>query len=94
MAPHSSMLAWRIPWTEEPGELQSKGLQRAGRDRSSSARTRVLLILASFPSVSVSLCLSLPMSPVLPHMETPVTETVPHLAGTHALCPARRAAVA
>ena len=27
MATHSSILAWRIPWTEEPGELQSMGLQ-------------------------------------------------------------------
>ena len=32
MATHSSMLAWRIPWTEEPGRLQSMGLQRAGHD--------------------------------------------------------------
>ena len=30
MATHSSILAWRIPWTEEPGGLQSMGLQRAG----------------------------------------------------------------
>ena len=29
---HSSILAWRIPWTEEPGRLQSMGLQRAGHD--------------------------------------------------------------
>ena len=29
---HSSILAWRIPWTEEPGRLQSVGLQRVGRD--------------------------------------------------------------
>ena len=29
MATHSSILAWRIPWTEEPGSLQSMGLQRA-----------------------------------------------------------------
>ena len=28
MAPHSSTLAWKIPWTEEPGVLQSKGSQR------------------------------------------------------------------
>ena len=30
MAIHSSILAWKIPWTEEPGRLQSMGLQRAG----------------------------------------------------------------
>ena len=32
MATHSSILAWRIPWTEEPGGLQSMGSQRVGRD--------------------------------------------------------------
>ena len=31
MATHSSILAWRIPWTEEPGRLQSTGSQRVGR---------------------------------------------------------------
>jgi len=32
MASHSSILAWKIPWTEEPGRLQSKGWQRVGLD--------------------------------------------------------------
>ena len=32
MATHSSTLAWRIPWTAEPGRLQSMRLQRAGQD--------------------------------------------------------------
>ena len=32
MATHSSILAWRISWTEEPGRLQSKGLQRVGHN--------------------------------------------------------------
>ena len=32
MATHSSILAWRIPWTEEPGGLQPIGLQRVGHD--------------------------------------------------------------
>ena len=32
MATHSNILAWRIPWTEEPGRLQSMGLQIAGYD--------------------------------------------------------------
>ena len=31
-APHSSILAWRIPWTEEPGGLQSTGSRRVGHD--------------------------------------------------------------
>ena len=32
MAPHSSTLAWNIPWTEEPGGLQYMGLLRVGHD--------------------------------------------------------------
>ena len=32
MATHSSILSWRIPWTEEPDILQSIGSQRAGQD--------------------------------------------------------------
>ena len=32
MATHSSILAWKIPWTEEPGGLQSMGLQRISHD--------------------------------------------------------------
>ena len=38
MATHSSILAWRIPWTEEPGGLQSTGLQRVGHDWANSLR--------------------------------------------------------
>ena len=34
MATHSSILAWKILWTEEPGRLQSIGLQRVGHDLS------------------------------------------------------------
>ena len=32
MATHSSLLAWRIPWTEEPGGLQFRGSRRVGHD--------------------------------------------------------------
>ena len=32
MAPHSSTLAWKIPWMEEPGRLQSMGSLRVGHD--------------------------------------------------------------
>ena len=39
MAPHSSTLAWKIPWTEEPGVLQSMGSPRVGHDWSDLART-------------------------------------------------------
>ena len=37
MAPHSSTLAWKIPWTEEPGRLQSMGLRRVVHDRAEKA---------------------------------------------------------
>ena len=36
MATHSGILAWRIPWTEEPGGLQSMGSQRVGHDLATS----------------------------------------------------------
>ena len=40
MATHSSILAWRIPWTEEPGGLQSMGLRRLGHDWARTLRRR------------------------------------------------------
>ena len=43
MAPHSSILAWRIPWTEEPGGLQSMGSQRVGHGWTDWACTHTLL---------------------------------------------------
>ena len=36
MATHSSILTWRIPWSEEPGGLQSMGSQRVGHDRATN----------------------------------------------------------
>ena len=39
MAIHSSILAWRIPWTEEPGGLQSMGSRRVGQDLNDLACT-------------------------------------------------------
>ena len=36
MAPHSSTLAWKIPWAEEPGRLQSMGLLRVRHNRATS----------------------------------------------------------
>ena len=41
MATHSSILAWRIPWTEEPGGPQSMASQRVGHDRSNLACAHV-----------------------------------------------------
>ena len=39
MATHSSILAWRIPWTEEPSGLQSMESQTVGHDRSANTAT-------------------------------------------------------
>ena len=46
VATHSSTLAWKIPWTEEPGRLQSMGSLRVGHDWSNlaAAATRVYLL--------------------------------------------------
>ena len=43
MAIHSSTIAWRIPWTEEPGRLQSMGSQRVGHDGATSVSQSVVL---------------------------------------------------
>ena len=48
MATHSSILAWRIPWTEEPARLLSVGLQRVRHDRACMHR-----IFMGFPGGSV-----------------------------------------
>ena len=45
MVTHSSILAWRIPWTEEPGGLQSTGSQRVGHDWATSLHFSLLAIL-------------------------------------------------
>ena len=56
MTAYSSILAWRIPWTEEPGGLQSKGSQRVGHDRSNfhrnSTGNRNYITVAATYSVS------------------------------------------
>ena len=41
IATHSSILAWKIPWTEEPGELQSTGSQKSQVGLSKQPRTNV-----------------------------------------------------
>ena len=45
MATHSSILAWRIPWTEEPGRLQSMGLQRVRTEQLAPTHTFVFIDL-------------------------------------------------
>ena len=49
MATHSSILAWRIPWTEDPGKLQSRGLQRI--NTTEHMQMCMLLLLSHFSPV-------------------------------------------
>ena len=52
MATHSRILAWRIPWTEEPGGLQSMGTQRVGHHRAintMATNTNVYIVSKSVP---------------------------------------------
>ena len=51
-ATHSSVLAWRIPWTEEPGGLQSTGLHRIWQDWSDLAQTHTIKDVKSRGQVS------------------------------------------
>ena len=53
MATHSSILSWRISWTEKPGKLQSIGLHRVGHDRSD-------LMCMVFCKLSFSLIMTTP----------------------------------
>ena len=55
MTTHSSVLAWKVPWTEEPGGLQSMGSQRAGHDLVTKQQQLVLAYLPfkGFPGGSV-----------------------------------------
>ena len=61
MATHSSILAWRIPGTEEPGGLQSMGLQKVGHDRATNI---FIFSVCACQSRSSSLCLS-PLFPTV-----------------------------
>ena len=44
MAAHSSILAWKIPWTEDPGGLQSMGSQRVGHDLATKQQFSLILV--------------------------------------------------
>ena len=50
MATHSSVLAWEIPWIEEPGRLQSMGLQRVRHDLATKQQQQQMMYL--YPSAT------------------------------------------
>ena len=53
MATHSSVLAWRIPWTEEPGRLQATGSRRVRHNRSDLACMHAERVYPSLANVLV-----------------------------------------
>ena len=56
METHSSILSWRIPWTEEPGGLQSIGLQRVGHNWSDlTQRVTIMIILVLKEPIEISI---------------------------------------
>ena len=57
MATHSSILAWRIPWTEEPGRLQFMGSQRSGHNRTTKHSTS-LYLLSLHKDLKLHICLN------------------------------------
>ena len=85
MAIHSSILAWRIPWREEPGRLQSIGSQRVTHDQSDWPRTHQCL-----HGIMMSVKLLFPPSHSLPPSTTAnwtMSSSAWHSAGSeHALC--------
>ena len=57
MATHSSLLTWRTPWTEEPGQIQSMGPQRSGYSRVTHTHTHPALVtLGYFISPTTNHC--------------------------------------
>ena len=63
MAVHSSILAWRIPWSEEPGRLQSTGSHRVRHDRSDLAAFQLVNTTISTPSSPTLMFLSCAPNP-------------------------------
>ena len=64
MATHSSILAWRIPWTEEPGGLQGMGSQKSQTRLGDKTTTRIGLNAARVSEILLALlCLVLPVLP-------------------------------
>ena len=59
MTTHSSFLAWKIPWTEEPGGLQPTGSKRVGQDLATKQQQQSVLLIHVFSPCLVLLCVFL-----------------------------------
>ena len=85
MATHSSVLAWRIPWTEKPGRLQSMGSHRVGHEWSDLAAAAAgdiwKKVVSLVPSPQSCLTLCNPMDCSMPGF--PVHQQLPEFTHTH-----------
>ena len=72
MATHSSILAWKIPWTEEPGGLQSMGSQRVGHDWETSLSLSFTFLYC---------CLENPMNNMKKQKDRTLKDELPRLVG-------------
>ena len=87
LATHSSIVAWRIPWADEPGRLQSMGLQRVRHDWAILTFTS-LCEFTNFPSKSISEIFSQSVSSVAqscPTLCDPMNRSTPGLPVYHQL---------
>ena len=81
MAAHSSILAWEIPWTEEPGKLQSMWSHKVGHNLATKEQLKQKLMIQCLRSVA-KLCLTLwPYG--LQHARLPVHHQLLEIAQTH-----------
>ena len=81
MATHSSILAWRIPWTEEPGGLQSMGSQRIGHDLPTEKEQHAYTLKVVSSVTQSCLILCDPMNRSTPGL--PVHHQLPEFTQTH-----------
>ena len=73
MTTHSSFLAWRIPWTEEPGRLQSMGSQRVGHSKGTKQEASALLGSWPPPASNPAIAHCLPHIMLLPSQRQWIT---------------------
>ena len=62
MATHSIFLAWEIPWTEEPGGLQSMGLQRVGHDWATEHTYMTMSNMSNLSDLQILISIFIPLN--------------------------------
>ena len=75
MATHSSILAWKIPWMEEPGRLQSMGSQRVGHNRVTSLTSLLMPLL----NPVITILMVLVIAPCVTHFVSAHVDKLQHV---------------